>query len=166
MQSFSTQKVQQKVSQVREMLMWQWYMLNATIFICRSSHSQMFFKIRTLKKIAKFTGKHLCQSLFFNTVAGLTLVQVLSCELYEIFKNNFITEHLPATASLYRDGKIALREKCPNMEFFLVHKLSDILSYRPNTFVLYFFRRMSPCKDMPNSSQIFFQIWLIWRHLK
>ena len=81
----------------------------------------MFFKIKALKKIAKFTGKHLCQSLFFNTVAGLTLVQVLSCELYEIFKNNFITEHLRATASVYGNGKIALREKCPNMEFFLVH---------------------------------------------
>ena len=81
----------------------------------------MFFKIRALKKFAKFTGKHLCQRLFFNTVAGLTLVQVFSCELYEIFKNNFITQHLRATASVFGDGKIALSEKCPNMEFFLVH---------------------------------------------
>ena len=32
----------------------------------RSSRSQMFFKIGFLKNFAKFTGKHLCQSLFFR----------------------------------------------------------------------------------------------------
>ena len=31
---------------------------------CRSSRSQMFFKIGVLKKFAMFTGKHLCWSLF------------------------------------------------------------------------------------------------------
>ena len=31
----------------------------------------MFFKIGVLKNFAIFTGKHLCQSLFFNKVAGL-----------------------------------------------------------------------------------------------
>ena len=40
-------------------------------FICRSSRSQMFFKIGILKNFANFTGKHLCWSLFFNKVAGL-----------------------------------------------------------------------------------------------
>ena len=33
--------------------------------------SQMFFKIGVLKNFAKFAGKHLCQSLLFNKVAGL-----------------------------------------------------------------------------------------------
>ena len=50
-----------------------------------------------LKNFTKFTGKHLCQSLFFNKFAGLrpaTLLkkaptQVFFCELYEIFKNTF-----------------------------------------------------------------------------
>ena len=43
-----------------------------------------------LRNFVKFTGKHLCQSLFFNKVAGLnfikkeTLEQVFSCEFYEI----------------------------------------------------------------------------------
>ena len=37
----------------------------------RSSCSQMFFKVGVLKNFAKFTGKHLGQSLFFNKVAGL-----------------------------------------------------------------------------------------------
>ena len=31
---------------------------------CRSSRSQMFFKIGVLKNFAMFTGKHLCWSLF------------------------------------------------------------------------------------------------------
>ena len=42
----------------------------------------------------KFTGKQLCQSLFFNKVADLrpakeTLAHLFSCELCEFFKNTF-----------------------------------------------------------------------------
>ena len=58
------------------------------------------------KKFAKFTGKHLCKSLFFNKIAGLTcniikkktLAQVFSCEFCEFFKNTFFTEHFRTTA--------------------------------------------------------------------
>ena len=49
-----------------------------------------------LKNFAKFSGKHLCQSLLFNKVAGLrlqikkeTLAQVLSCKFWYIFKDTF-----------------------------------------------------------------------------
>ena len=57
------------------------------------------------KNFAKFTGKHLCWSLFCNKNAGLrpanfikkdTPTQVLSSEFYEIFKNTYFVEHLPA----------------------------------------------------------------------
>ena len=37
----------------------------------RISRSQMLSKVCVFKKIAKFTGKHLCRSLFLNKVAGL-----------------------------------------------------------------------------------------------
>ena len=37
----------------------------------RSSHLELFYKKGVLKNFAKFTGKNLCQSLFFNKVAGL-----------------------------------------------------------------------------------------------
>ena len=53
-----------------------------------------------LRNLAKFTGKHLCQSLFFNKVADLafikkeTLTQVFSCEFCEISKKSFRTEDL------------------------------------------------------------------------
>ena len=82
------------------------------------------------RNFAKFTGKHLCQSLFFNKVATAsvydiifrtyilldfeltakilvdfikkeTLAQVFSCKFCEISKNTFCTEHLLATASVY-----------------------------------------------------------------
>ena len=37
----------------------------------RSSRQEVFCKKGVLKNFAKFTGKHLCQSLFLNKVAGL-----------------------------------------------------------------------------------------------
>ena len=62
---------------------------------------EVFYKKSVLRDFTKFTGKHLCQSLSFNKVAGLSsatflkkrLAQVFSCEFYEIFKNNFFTVH-------------------------------------------------------------------------
>ena len=37
---------------------------------CRSSSPEVFCENGVLRHFAKFTGKHLCQSLFFNKVAG------------------------------------------------------------------------------------------------
>ena len=73
-----------------------------------------------LRNFAKFTGKHLCQSLFFNKVAGLacsfmkqeTLTQVFSCDFCQISKNTFFTEHLWATASCSRPELICLLNSC------------------------------------------------------
>ena len=76
----------------------------------RSSHRRCSLKKGVLRKFSKFIGKQLCQSLFFNKVAGLrpqacnfirkeTLAQIFSCEFCEIFKNTFFTEHLRTTAS-------------------------------------------------------------------
>ena len=39
----------------------------------RSSRQEVFCNKDVLKNLTKFTGKHLCQSLFFNKVAGLQL---------------------------------------------------------------------------------------------
>ena len=55
-----------------------------------------------LQNFAQFSGKHLCQSLFFNKVAGAAcsfvkkeiLVQVFSSEFCKILKRIFLTEHL------------------------------------------------------------------------
>ena len=53
--------------------------------ISRSSCPEVFCKKDLLKNFTKFTGKHLCQSLFFNKVAGWGLTKVFSCEFCEIF---------------------------------------------------------------------------------
>ena len=59
-----------------------------------------------LRNFAKLTGKQLCQSLFFNKVAGLRPATLLkkrlwqfSCEFYEISKNTLFAEHFQETAS-------------------------------------------------------------------
>ena len=45
--------------------------LFSSCFRYRSSHQSCFVRKGVLKNFKKFTGKHLCQSLFFNTVLGL-----------------------------------------------------------------------------------------------
>ena len=40
--------------------------------VLRSSHRRCFVKKGVYRNFAKFTGKHLCQRLFFNKVAGLS----------------------------------------------------------------------------------------------
>ena len=42
-----------------------------TITISRSSRPDLFCKKSVFRIFTKFTGKHLCQGLFFNKVAGL-----------------------------------------------------------------------------------------------
>ena len=64
--------------------------------------SCVFCKKGVLRNFAKFTGKHLCPSLFFNKVAGRpeTLAQVFSCEFCEISKNTLFYRTLPVAASV------------------------------------------------------------------
>ena len=57
-----------------------------------SSRRRCAVRKGVLTNFAKFTGKHLCQS--------MTLV--LSWEFWKIPKNNFFTEHLWTTASMIR----------------------------------------------------------------
>ena len=64
----------------------------------RSCRPEVFCKKDALRNFAKFTGKHLCKSLFFNKVADLrpatllkeVLAQVFSSEFCEISKNVFL----------------------------------------------------------------------------
>ena len=69
----------------------------------------MFYKESCSQTFCNITEKHLCQSLFFNEVAGLrpqacklikkvNVEQVLSWIFSKIFKNTFFTEPLRTTA--------------------------------------------------------------------
>ena len=46
------------------------FLRTAFLYTSRSSRLQMFFKIGAFKSFAKFTGKHLCWSLFLKKLAG------------------------------------------------------------------------------------------------
>ena len=112
---------------IKQILKIEWYLLQCIIILNVLMHLifQIFLWINqlkisrhrcsikkvVLKNFAKFTRKHLYQSLFCNKVAGLqlpqtynfikkgTLAQMFSCEFCEIFKNTFFTEHLWTTDS-------------------------------------------------------------------
>ena len=57
---------------------------------CRSSRLEVFCKIGVLRNFVKFTGKHLCQSLFFNRLAGLRPATLLKKRLWHrCFPVNF-----------------------------------------------------------------------------
>ena len=68
--------------------------------ISRSSHQRCSLRKGVLRNFAKFTGKHLCRSLFLiklpacNFITEVTLAQVFSREFCKISKNTFLTEHL------------------------------------------------------------------------
>ena len=63
----------------------------------RNSRPEVFCKKSVLRNFTKFTGKQLCQSLFFlkkkalacNFIKKETLAQMLCCEYCEISKNTF-----------------------------------------------------------------------------
>ena len=58
-----------------------------------------------LRNFANFIGKHLCQSLCFNKVAGLTqtLAQAFSSDFGEISKSTFSYRKPPMATSVYDD---------------------------------------------------------------
>ena len=41
------------------------------LFTFRSSRPEMFYKKGVFRNFAKFTGKHLCQTFFFNKLGGI-----------------------------------------------------------------------------------------------
>ena len=79
----------------------------------RSSPPEVFCKKGVVRNVSKFTGKHLCHSLFFNKVAGRkkeALARVFSCEFCEISKNTvFYRTPLVAASALCGVIKVIAR---------------------------------------------------------
>ena len=98
----------------------------------RSSCPEVFCKRGVIKNFAKFTGKYLCQSLFFSKVAGLRPATLLKKRLWhrcfpvnfaKFLRTPFLTEHL---RWLLLDGVRGVVLGCP----FL------ILNTFPNQYLL------------------------------
>ena len=83
----------------------------------RSSRPEVFCKKGALRNFTKFTGKHLCKSLFFNKVAGLRPVK-FSCEFFKISKNTF----------LHRTSLVAASVGDNNFPVGTGRKLNDVLA--------------------------------------
>ena len=73
------------------------------LYVNRSSRPEVFWQKAVPGSFAKFTGKHLCHSLFLNKVEAYnfikkeTLAQVFFCEFYEIYKNTLFLQNSSVT---------------------------------------------------------------------
>ena len=84
---------------------------NLHTFVCfyvQKQSSRGVLPKSVLRNFAKFTGKHLCQTLFFNKafffflIKKETLAQMFSCEFCEISKNTFSYRTALVAASIYQ----------------------------------------------------------------
>ena len=74
-----------------------------------SRHSQMFYKIRAFKNFAKYTGKHLHRSLYFNKISNFINLRLqYRCFAVNFAKNFYRTP--PATASAFQPPESCYRE--------------------------------------------------------
>ena len=96
----------------------------------RSSRPELFCKKGVFKYFAKFARNCLCQVSFliklqaevYSFIKKNTLAQVVSCEVCEIFKNTFLTEHLRC---LFKNNNIFYCLKSPhgNIQLFRVYRI-------------------------------------------
>ena len=77
--------------------------INSTVFKGQKQLPEVFYKKCVLRNFTKFTGKHLCQSLFFSEVAGLRPATLLKKKLWhrcfpvnfaKFLRTTFFIEHL------------------------------------------------------------------------
>ena len=95
------------------------------------SHQRCSIKKSYLKNFTKFTGKHLCQSLLFNKVAGLGPATLLKRDAGTgVFKNNCFIEHLQMTLSastLAQLAKLSQWKKNLLDQILLIWKLNYVI---------------------------------------
>ena len=96
---------------------------HVTLTVLKTSTGGVF------KNFTKFTGKHLCWSLFFNKVSGLEACNFIKKRLQhrcfpvnfvEFLRTSFSTKHLPLTASPVLRKWLTVKSS-----FFLIRKLKQ-----------------------------------------
>ena len=67
--------------------------INLILKCDKSSRPGVFGKKGVLRNFTKFTGKHLCQILYFNEVAGLRRENRIPVNFAKFLKTTFLIEH-------------------------------------------------------------------------
>ena len=93
--------------------------------LLRNSHRRSSVRKGFIRNFAKFTGKHLCQSLFQASACSFVkkeaLAKVFSREFCEVFKKVFLTEHLRRTASVYLKSFFIHVNFVKSLKIFYLH---------------------------------------------
>ena len=116
------------------------------LYLSRSSRPEMFYKKAVHRNFAKFTGKHLSQSLFFNKVASFSLWKERLW--HRCFHVNFVrflrTPFLQNTSgrlllSLWED--LTFHYKVPlSLSFISLKKIERWVNFRKK--ILFMFSRL------------------------
>ena len=102
----------------------------------KSTRSEVFSKKVVLRNFAKFTGKHLCQLLFFNKVVGMRPATLLKKRLWhscfpvnftKFLRTPFLTEHL---------WWLLLERACAMLFRWLKFNLNLVRNFKPKWFVI------------------------------
>ena len=94
---------------------------------CRSSRSEMICRKSVFRNFAKFTGKQLCQSLFFNKVANLRqifakfLEQIIEHLRLQNISGGCFCACRRCECSGCREKTLLLRSSLPLIEILLNH---------------------------------------------
>ena len=80
-----------------------------------------------LKTFAKFTGKHMCQSLFLTMFKAEALAKVFYCEFWESFENTFVTEHVRAAIHNLRSDKVSRNKSVLSHNVILLSNRKNIV---------------------------------------
>ena len=101
-----------------------------------SSRPEVFCKKDVLRNFTKFTGKHLCRSLFLGKVAGLKLATLLKKRVWHkcfpvnfanFLRTPFFIEHLWWQLLFNADGLPIMSYSGNNLQYFIDVLASHIL---------------------------------------
>ena len=83
-----------------------------------SSHQRCSVKKGVLRNFTKFTGKHLCQSLFFNKVPGLRPATLLKKRPWHRYFPVNSAKFLRTLFLRNTSGRLLLSSKCMSPNYF------------------------------------------------
>ena len=96
------------------------------ISLSQKQSSGGFYKKDILKNFAKFTGKHLCLSLFFRKVAGLRLWhRYFPANFSKFLRTPFVTEHLRWLLLKTTVNQPIFREKLVDLQLYYSRTFSQ-----------------------------------------